>query len=139
MEYAASVWLISRKQVFLCRRINTKTYHGKWQPVWRELETSELPMTGACKAVEEQTGLIIDDNRLHWAQTLTTKDVTSMCWVYLVHLRNDEIPAAPQNAELTDWILVRLDKATILDLIPGFRVIAVRLLRSLKKEYTVTK
>lgn len=139
MEYATAVWLISKKQVYLCRRIDTKTYHGKWQPVWRELAIAELPMAGACKAVEEQTGLIITESRLHWAQTLTSENITSMCWVYLVHLKDDEIPRAPQNMELTDWVLVRLDKATILDLVPGFRVIAVKLLRSLKKGAVVSK
>lgn len=139
MEYASAVWLVSDKQVYLCRRINTTTYHGKWQPVWRELAISELPMAGACKAVEEQTGLTITESRLHWAQTLSDENITRMCWVYLVHLNKDEIPRAPQDMEMSDWVLCRLDKAAILDLVPGFRVIAVKLLKSLKKGATVTQ
>ena len=139
MEYATAVWLISNRQVYLCRRINTKTYHGKWQPVWRELALAELPMAGACKVVEEQTGILITESRLHWAQTLTSENVTSMCWVYLVHLKDDEIPRAPQEPEISDWVLCRLDKAAILDLVPGFRVVAVKLLKALKKGAMATK
>jgi hypothetical protein len=132
MEYAIAVWLVSDKQVYLCRRIDAKLFHGKWQPVWRELAVAELPMAGACKAVEEQTGIVITESRLHWAQTLNNEKITSMCWVYLVHLKNDELPRAPLDNDLTDWVLVRLDKATILDLVPGFRVVALKLLKALK-------
>lgn len=139
MEYAISVWLVSDKQVYLCRRINTEKFHGKWQPVWRELEMSELPMPGAVKAVEEQTGIVITESRLHWAQTISNENITNICWVYLVNLKNDEIPRAPQEPEMSNWVLYRLDKAAILDLVPGFRVVAVKLLKSLKKGATVTQ
>jgi hypothetical protein len=133
MEYAMAVWLVSNKQVYLCRRINTTTYHGKWQPVWRELAVCELPMAGAVTAIKEQTGIVIDDRRLVWAQTLNDEKMTKMCWVYLIHLNNDEIPRAPQEPEMSDWVLFRLDKAVILDLIPGFRIVPINLLKSLKK------
>jgi len=136
MEYAMAVWLVNKKQVYLCRRINTVTYHGKWQPVWRELAVAELPMDGAVNAVKEQMGLDIHKDRLQWAQTLTDDGITKMCWVYLVHLKDDELPRAPQEPEMSDWVLTRLDKATILDLIPGFRVIPINLLKSLKKVST---
>jgi hypothetical protein len=139
MEYAIAVWLVSNKQVYLCRRINTTTYHGKWQPVWRELAIAELPQAGAVKAVEEATGIVINDKRLYWAQTLSDEKITKMCWVYLVHLKDDEIPRAPQEPEMSDWVLTRLDKAAILDLVPGFRVVPVKLLKALKKGTMVTK
>ena len=136
MEYAMAVWLVNKKQVYLCRRLNTPTYKGKWQPVWRELAIAELPMDGAVASVKEQMGLDIDKDRLQWAQTLSDDKITKMCWVYLVHLKDDELPSAPQDPDMTDWVLTRLDKATILDLIPGFRVIAINLLKSLKKVST---
>jgi len=136
MEYSSAVWLVSNKQIYLCRRINTKTYHGKWQPVWRELAIGELPIEGSIAAVKEQTGIVITENRLQWAQTLSDDAITKMCWVYLVHLNNDEIPRAPQEPEMSDWVLCRLDKASILDLVPGFRIIAINLLKSLKKVST---
>ena len=134
MEYSIAVWLVSDKKAYLCRRINTKVFSGKWQPVCRELAMKELPQDGAVTAVEEQTGIKITEKRLHWAQTLNDATLQNICWVYLVHLNNDEIPRAPQNAEMSDWVLQRLDKAAILDLIPGFRVVAIRLLKALKKE-----
>ena len=139
MEYAIAVWLVSNKQVYLCRRISTDKLHNKWQPIWRELTKSELPQEGAIRAVEEQTGISIPITRLYWAQTLSNEDMTNMCWVYLVHLRNDEIPRAPQELDMSDWVLYRLDRAAILDLVPGFRVVAVKLLKSLKKGAMVTK
>lgn len=133
MEYSSAVWLVSNKQVYLCRRINTTTYHGKWQPVWRELTMGELPMKGAVDAVKEQTGIVITESRLQWAQTLSDEKITKMCWVYLVHLNNDEMPSVPQEPEMSNWVLCRLDKASILDLVPGFRVVAINLLKGLKK------
>lgn len=94
---------------------------------------AELPMDGAITAIKEQMGLDINKDRLQWAQTLSDGRITKMCWVYLVHLKDDELPRVPQEPEISDWVLTRLDKAAILDLIPGFRVIAINLLKSLKK------
>lgn len=93
----------------------------------------ELPMKGAVDAVKEQTGIVITESRLQWAQTLSDEKITKMCWVYLVHLNNDEMPSVPQEPEMSNWVLCRLDKASILDLVPGFRVVAINLLKGLKK------
>ena len=63
---STAVGLMKGDGLYLSKRLNTKTFSGLWQFAGGKLEDNELPIYGAIREVEEETGLKIDYSRLEY-------------------------------------------------------------------------
>ena len=131
--YGAAIGLFDGKEVYLSRRIDTPQFPKKWQFVNARLRPSEQSQSGAIRVVEDQTGIQLTNDRLHYVNAITLTDTHEFYYVYLVHLRADEKPINSDTKYRSEWKKFKLENAVVLDLVPGIRTILRRLLRCLIK------
>lgn len=135
-RYGVCVGLVKDREIYLSRRIDTKTFPKKWQIVNGYLKDGfELSYDAATRIIEQETGIHIDSPRMFSAKTLTLPGSSEFYYVFLVHLAEDETPAPVDEKEMnhSEWKSFPLDKAIVLDMVPGLRKIIRSLKLSLKK------
>lgn len=139
-RYGVCVGLFKGKEVYLSRRMDVLAFPKKWQFVNGYLRdtinANEISQDAAVRILKEDTGLDIHRNRLHYINLL---DVAGeYYYLYLVHLNDDEIPQdkpfLPGEPTIhSDWKVFPLDKALVLDLVPGLRTVIRKLHKCLNK------
>lgn len=125
--------LIKNKQIYLSRRTEKVMFPKKWQFINGRLRNTEQSMATAERIIEEQTKLKIDPKRLFFATNITVGESNEFYYVYIVNLKDDETPVNTCERWRGDWRLFPLDKASVLDVVPGIRGIIKGLHRSLLK------
>jgi 8-oxo-dGTP pyrophosphatase MutT (NUDIX family) len=125
---STAVGLMKGDGLYLSKRLNTKTFSGLWQFAGGKLEDNELPIYGAIREVEEETGLKIDYSRLEYKVGIVGDPTTKVCYVYVVELEQNEIPKKMEELA-TEWQWFTFDEALKLPLLPGIK----ELLTQLKK------
>jgi len=135
--YGAAVALIKNKQIYLFRRTEKVLFPKKWSFISARLRNTEQSMDTAARIITEQSSLKIDKRRLFFATNVTVEESNEFYYVYIVNLNNDEIPLNTCDRWRGDWRIFPLDKASVLDLVPGIRPIIRGLHRSLVKIETV--
>jgi len=131
--YGAAVVLIKNKQIYLSRRTEKVMFPKKWQFINGRLRNMEQSMDTAERLVEEQTKLKIDRRRLYFATNITVSESNEFYYVYILNLNEDEVPLNTCDRWRGDWRIFPLDKASVLDVVPGIRGIIKGLHRSLLK------
>lgn len=140
-KYGAAVGLIKGEEIFLSRRVDTPVFANKWQFANGRLRGEEDSKAAACRIVEEQTGIFTTPDRLHFLHAIQLTEVDEFYYLYLLHLKPVEAPILQEvyKKYFSDWRSFKLDKAVVLDLVPGIRVpirkLLITLLR-LKSEET---
>jgi len=131
--YGAAVVLIKNKQIYLSRRTEKVMFPKKWQFINGRLRNMEQSMDTAERLVEEQTKLKVDRRRLYFATNITVSESNEFYYVYILNLTADEVPLNTCDRWRGDWRIFPLDKATVLDVVPGIRPIIKALHRTLLK------
>ena len=90
-------------------------------------------MDTVARLIEEQTQLKIDKRRFHFATNITISESNEFYYVYIVNLNEDEIPLNTCDRWRGDWRVFPLDKASVLDVVPGIRNVIKALYRTLLK------
>ena len=140
-KYGAAIGLIKGEEIFLSRRVDTPLYAKKWQFANGRLRGEEDSKEAACRIVEEQTGIFTTPDRLHYLHLTQLTDIDECYYTFLLNLRPTECPVLQELYKkfFSDWRAFKLEKAVVLDLVPGIRVpirkLLVTLLR-LKSEAT---
>lgn len=112
--------------MWMSQRVRTETFHNKWQWPSGKLEENENPIDGGLRELKEETGLVIDVNRMKYLGQIQGDPTTYCCFVYYIDLNETEIPVRTENL-MTDWRLVSYDEALKLDLMPGLTEMIERL------------
>ena len=131
--YGAAVVLIKNKQIYLSRRTEKVMFPKKWQFINGRLRNMEQSMDTAERLVEEQTKLKVDRRRLFFATNITVSESNEFYYVYILNLTADEVPLNTCDRWRGDWRIFPLDKASVLDVVPGIRPIIKALHRTLLK------
>ena len=119
--YGVAVGLVKNKKIYLSRRLDTPLFPKKWQFVNGWLWGCEQSQDAAVRVVETQTGIKIGKDRLFYMNVLTVKESNEFYYVYLVHLKDSEVPANTDGRYRSEWKPFELKAAAILDLVPGLR------------------
>lgn len=138
-RYGAAIGLFQGKEIFLSRRVDTPLFAKKWQIVNARLKGIEQSQEGAIRIVEDQTGIQLTRDRLHYISSITLSDTAEFYYVYLVHLKDGETPINSDTKYRTEWKKFKLENAVVLDLVPGIRPVLRKLLRCLIKVEALEK
>jgi ADP-ribose pyrophosphatase YjhB (NUDIX family) len=139
-KYGVAVGLFKGKEVYLSRRMDVLTFSKKWQIVNGYLndttKANELSQDAAIRILKDDTGLDIHRNRLHYINLLDFAG--ERYYLYLVHLNEGEEPknkpfCTGEPTIHSDWKLFPLDRAMVLDLVPGLRTVMRKLHKCLNK------
>ena len=133
IRYGVAVGLFKDKEVLLSRRIDTPLFSKKWQFVNGNVKFEEDSKDSAVRLVEDQTGIKIDKTQLYYSHTITIGETKEFYYIYLVHLKDTDIPSNTDTKYRSDWKIFSLKNAVVLDLVPGIRPILRKLLRCLIK------
>src|ERR1035437_657324 len=117
-KYTVAVGLLRCGKCYVSQRTSTRNFSGRWQFAGGKLEPSERPKDGAVREVAEETGLVIDTERLRQIGCIYGDSTTYVCYVYIVELNASEIPKRTENT-MTEWQLLTLDEILKLNLMPG--------------------
>ena len=131
--YGAAIGLFKDKGVYLSRRIDTPLFPKKWQFLNGGMKDGENGHNSSIRIAEEQTGIKLDDSRLHYITSINITQTNEFYFVYLVYLKNAEIPVNNCPKHCSDWKLFTLDAAVVLDLVPGVRHILLKLNKALHR------
>lgn len=128
--YGAGVIMIKDKEIYLCRRTEKVVIPKKWQFINGRIKNTEQSMDTAVRLIEEQAMLKIDKRRLHYLQNVTSEN--EFYYVYVVNLKEGEVPMNTCNRWREDWRLFPIEKACVLDVVPGIRTI-IKVLEKTRK------
>ena len=126
--WTVAVGLLKDKGVYLSKRLNTKTFPDMWQFAGGKLEDNELPIYGAIRETKEETGLEFPYDRLDYACSIVGDPTTKVCYTYLVHLNDDEIPKKMEDLA-TEWSWFPFSEAIKLPLLPGLKELIGQLIK----------
>jgi ADP-ribose pyrophosphatase YjhB (NUDIX family) len=131
--YGAAVVLVKGDAIYLCRRgEGALVFPKKWQFVNTHLKHIETSIESAVRAIKEQTNLNVDKQRLCFIDWLNIDSTNEYYYVHAVNLKPDEFPENTDSDVRGDWRAYPLNKAIVLDVVPGIRSIMIKLYRSHK-------
>jgi len=132
--YGVAVGLVKDRGIYLSRRIDTPLFPKKWQFVNGAMKQGENGHTASIRIAQDQTGLIIAGSKLHYIGSITIDAADEFYFVYLVHLKEHEVPTNNNGVtDRSDWKLFKMNAAVVLDLVPGLRHILFKLNKALLK------
>ena len=122
-KYGAAIGLIKGDEIFLSRRVDTPVFPKKWQFANGRLRGEEDSKDAATRIVEEQTGIYIAKPRLHFLHSIQVTETAEFYYLFLLHLNEGEVPMIQTIywKHYSDWKSFKLEKAVVLDLVPGIR------------------
>lgn len=119
--YGAAVVMIKDKDVYLCRRTEKVIFPKKWQFINGRIQHTEQSMDTAVRILEEHAMLKIDKKRLHFLQNVTIEESNEFYYIYVINLKEGEVPMNTCNRWRDNWKLFPMAKAGVLDVVPGIR------------------
>ena len=134
-KYGVAIGLVNGKELYLSRRSEKVVFGKKWQLINGRLRGSETSKEAALRLVWEHTNIPMSTLRFHDVGNIHLAESHEFYYVYLVHLRADEKPVETTDHERWrgPWRSFPLDRAVVLDLVPGVRNVIKKLYKSLKK------
>lgn len=133
--YGAGVVMVKDKEIYLCRRTEKIIFPKKWQFINGRINGAEQSMDTAIRLLNDQAMLRLDKRRLHFLQNVTVDETNEFYYVYVVNLKEGEVPMNTCNRWRENWRLFPINRATVLDLVPGIRPIIRTLERTRKATF----
>jgi ADP-ribose pyrophosphatase YjhB (NUDIX family) len=123
------------EEIYLSRRVDTPIFPKKWQFVNGPLRGQEESKEAALRVLEEQTGIYATKDRLHFLHSIQLTETEEFYYLFLMHLRPTEAPIQQvvYKKFYSDWRAFKLEKAVVLDLVPGIRTPIRKLLITLTR------